>query len=83
MTAEFLAGKGIPNWELFARLNDMNLFEFKRHVDLENCMLDGINDKFIQLQNLYTQPKVGRPKVESTDNQSTMDSKARASEDLV
>jgi hypothetical protein len=84
-TAEFLAGKGIPNWEIFARLNDMNIFEFKKHVELENCLLDGINDKFIQLQNLYTQSKnqVGRPRVLNTDNQSTMDSQARGTEELV
>lgn len=84
-TAEFLAGKGIPNWEIFARLNDMNIFEFKKHVELENCLLDGINDKFIQLQNLYTQSKnqVGRPRVQNTDNQSTMDSQARGTEELV
>lgn len=79
--------KGATNWELMARLNNKNLFEYKRQILMENSMFVDMPNKFIQLNNFYTQTnknqnKVGRPEMPNTENENTIASQERESDEL-
>lgn len=52
---ETYISKGATNWELMARLNDKNVFEYKRQIMMENSMFGDIPSQFVQLNNFYTQ----------------------------
>ena len=76
--------KGATNWELMARLNDKNIFEYKRQVEMENMMFKDITSSFVPLINLYTQTDNvgGRPTEENPENENTVASQERESNEL-
>ena len=76
--------KGATNWELMARLNDKNVFEYKRQVEMENMMFKDITSSFVPLINLYTQTDNvgGRPTEENPENENTVASQERESNEL-
>ena len=77
--SEVFNSKGATNWELMARLNDKNLFQYKKQIMNENILFADMPELFLQLQNIYTQSnndtlaQKGRPKAEDTENDSTLE----------
>lgn len=82
---EIYNSKGATNWELMARLNDKNVFEYKRQILSENNMFNDIATKFVPLTNIYTQSDnsgIGRPKKVNAENENTIASQERESNEL-
>lgn len=84
---ETYASKGATNWELMARINDKNIFEYKRQIEMENALFNDVNNLFIPLTNIYTQTNDnlngGRPTDDNSENENTIASKERASNELI
>lgn len=78
--------KGATNWELMARISNKNIFEYKRQIEQEHFMFKDINNLFVPLTNIYTQSgnqnDIGRKKEENSENESTIASQERESNEL-